>query len=370
MMTTATTDVRQQEDALRALLAEMREAGATNDVLIETAIKQAFLLMGEIASQNRVLDLVRAPGSSPSTVTIQKGIKRFWDGVRSRLGARLSHPEIPEDVLAQMGESLSKIWDIAVAGADSTLSSRQKQLEAEALAQRHACELQVTEAQALMQAAQDATAQANEDAAEARRKAEHSAGVAEAAGRDLAIVQAALEQAQQQIDEWAQRFQSAEARANQQRHEYEAALQALRTELESKLAAGQQAYRALEDKHANEVNRMQSLLQATDDKILALKLDIDREISRSEAMRKELQQERESSATKERRLSDRIQQGEAALNAAATRMGELSGQLLAITAERDSLAARLETALHGAGELTARLDAANQHIVSLTQASL
>lgn len=112
------TDPKQQ---IHAELMAMRAAGADNKEIILSACVKLFAA-GVIPNQVNVLEVVRTEGSSPSVVTVRKGIESFWASIRTKVGdlPALLAEGVPEPILdvlkvvapqlAVAAEKIGKAW--------------------------------------------------------------------------------------------------------------------------------------------------------------------------------------------------------------------------------------------------------------------
>lgn len=112
------TDHKQQ---IHAELMAKRAAGADNKEIVLAACTMLFAA-GLIPNQVNVLEVVRTQGSSPSMVTVRKGIEAFWGTVRSKVGAfpDILAEGVPEPILevlkgiapqlALVADKIGKAW--------------------------------------------------------------------------------------------------------------------------------------------------------------------------------------------------------------------------------------------------------------------
>jgi hypothetical protein len=85
---------------IHAELMAKRAAGADNKEIIVSACTKLFAA-GVIPNQVNVLEVVRTEGSSPSMVTVRKGIEVFWNTIRGKVGALpdILAEGVPEPIL-------------------------------------------------------------------------------------------------------------------------------------------------------------------------------------------------------------------------------------------------------------------------------
>lgn len=90
-------DPKQQ---IHAELMAMRAAGADNKDIIQAACTKLFAA-GTTPNQVNVLEVIRTEGSSPSVVTIRKGLEAFWASIRAKVGdlPDLLAEGVPEPIL-------------------------------------------------------------------------------------------------------------------------------------------------------------------------------------------------------------------------------------------------------------------------------
>ena len=246
--------VAELESSIRDSVASMREAGATNDELIDEVVRKIFMLLGEHPTQPRVLDFLRQPGKSPSASTVQNGIKRFFNGIRNRMGGSLSHPSIPPEVMVDFSQGVARLWDLAMAGSSKAFEDYRKELEDSVNAQRHQMDVAMAEARASEQAAREEAQRANEMARADRQVAAEATDIKEQAIRDLGIATAEKIQLQSQVEEIRMQLAQVQSQAEQDRSRYASEIDSIRREYESKLEDGRAALRQLEERSSAEQN--------------------------------------------------------------------------------------------------------------------
>lgn len=343
-------------DDVRKAIQELRENGASNDDLISAACRLLFMQTGELPSQSRVLDLVRVPGSSPSSNTVQKGINKFWASIRDRVGVSLSHPEVPKDVVEKTGDALTLMWRACMESAEKSLLGRRQELEQEFEKKNQEREVEVAEARAALEAAKESEMRAIHDAAKAREDAAAATADMEAAKRDLGIANGINENLKSQLDE----AKGTVSELNQQ-------IEAARQDTERKLSEAEALLVREKDKLNGEIARLQSAVQACDEIITRLRVDVDREIRRSENYRNdlasaknEIQEITRSSAKMERDHQEKIV-------LLTQEHGELKGSYTALESERTSLAVRVDELLRANAVLEHENKALHEKFNALTK---
>lgn len=357
----------QTEPSIRAAIAAMREAGASNDELIDEAVRQIFMQLGEYPSQARVLDLVRSPGRSPSAGTVQKGITRFFAGIRSRMGASLSHPDIPAEVLAEFSHGVASMWQVAMDGSIKALDERHKDLETEYQAKHQQMEIALAGAQANVQAARDDAERANQAAFADRAVAAEAVSAREQAVRELSVAMAEKAQLQEQVVNLRGQLSQAHSESEQQRQNHTSLLDSLRTEYESKLEDGRTALRQLDERTKSEINRLSGLLQANDDTIMQLRLANDREVQISERLRNELKLEQGASLDARRQSASKISELESKITEMTGSLGELTGRLDSADKDKVNLSAQLAESQRMVGAAEAHAKALQEELMAMQQ---
>ncbi len=321
-------------DNVRNAIQGLRDKGAANDELIDAACRLLFMQTGELPSQSRVLDLVRIPGSSPSASTVQKGINKFWATIRQRIGVSLSHPQVPQEVLEQIGESVSRMWDAAINGADQALSTRKQELENEFEKKSQECDIEVAQSRSALEAAKENEARALDEATKAREEATNAMADMEAAKRDLGIANGINENLESQLVEVKETINT----LNQQ-------IEAARQDTERKLTEADALLAREQDKWQSEVTKLKSSLQTCDDTIMRLRLDVDREISRSENYRKDLATAKNEIQEITRSASIQERDHKNDILRMTGELSELKGRYAALDTERTSLETRVDELL-------------------------
>lgn len=301
------------------VIATMHAQGVKNDELISKAIQMLFFDLGENPTQQRVLNMVRVPGKSPSAATVQKKINEFWVELRSKLGVKIAHPELPADVLKSFEGVLANLWDIAQAGAQRSVAEYQASADKQIEEAKRQADLAVSLAEGESRAAKEQ---------------------ASAAMSELSTARDELTRATNQVSEFrarAQMLESSLADSHVEISSLNALLGTERQKLDSYKVEVQaekdliaKAHQDAIEVQKKEISKLTALLVANDDVIMRLKIDVRREIDKGEALRAEADTARQTLASYQQEF--RTLQG--TYTALVAEHAELKGRFKAINKVR------------------------------------
>jgi len=252
-----------QEQKLHAEVEAIKQANPETRMLIRETASLLFFRYGETPTANGLYQLLR----KGSMTTYTDELKRFWTDIRDRTELRLSHPDIPPVLLEKFGTVLSEVWALAQQGASASLEEHRRESD-----------LRVSEAQEqarIVQMDADRFRTASEDATQEATRANQ-----------------AREKTEIQFSELSGRHEEIQGRVNALVNEN----QRLTNEIESLRTAHEQKQTdllALMDREkqesTKELSHVQQLLTASEETNKRLRIDIQREVDRSEGMRMEIE---------------------------------------------------------------------------------
>jgi len=167
-----------------ARIDEMRTNGAKNETLIDEAIKLIFFKLGDMPTQQSVLNMVKIPGRSPSAGTVQGRLNHFRTTLRDKASLKVGHHDLPEAVNSAFSTFLEKLMETANTAAKATLENERieilekadtiqresEQVSRNAKAVEDAAKEQVLEAMGLVKQARQEVETANLARVEAERR--------------------------------------------------------------------------------------------------------------------------------------------------------------------------------------------------------
>lgn len=178
---------------IHAELMALRADGADNHEIIRAACTKLFAA-GIIPNQVNVLEVIRTEGSSPSVLTVRKGIAAFWETIRSKVGAL---PDILADGVPE--PILEVLKGVAPQLAIAAEKVGHAWYEAQVANMAEATQKAIDAAEGYKQVADDAQARLDTVSAELARERDRAAGLSrqlESAEADARIQAGLLQDAQ------------------------------------------------------------------------------------------------------------------------------------------------------------------------------
>jgi chromosome segregation ATPase len=284
-----------------------------------------FFRYGITPTTNKLYQLVRKGSMSAPA----EALSRFWEDLREKSRVRIEHPDLPESLKTAAGDLVASLWTSAQAAAQESLSALRSDVEAQASEARQA--------------------QSNAEAESARlRAAEEQAS-------------AKLEQASKRIAELEQSLAAANATVSS----LETQLQAARGEnaaLLQKLEEARRDFSAELDKLRAAADLAEERFRASETRAL---LEIDRERTAAAKLRSELESVRSSAEQSAERHRTEFTTLQEQLGNYRQRVGQLEGNLNAISANRDLAVADLKAARGTLEERSAKMNALEAETVLL-----
>jgi DNA repair exonuclease SbcCD ATPase subunit len=294
----------------------------TQDLYREVCVL-LFFRYGITPTTNKLYQLVRKGSMSAPA----EALSRFWEDLRDKSRVRIEHPDLPESLRVAAGEMVAALWSSAQGAAQEGLAALRS----------------------------DAQAQANE-ARQAQAAAESEREALRASQVQLAQ---ALEQANARIGE----LEQALAARNATVSALEAQLQNLRGENAGLLQKMEEARRDF----AMELEKLRSAANLAEERFRAAEtralMEIDRERMAASKLQKELDASRTSADDLAKQHRAEVGALHEQLGNLRQRVGEVEGNLKAVTASHDLALGDLKSA-------RGLLDSRNTQIAQLESESV
>lgn len=254
-----------------------------------------FFRYGVTPTTNKLYQLVRKGSMSAPA----EALNRFWEDLRDKSRVRIEHPDLPESLKTTAGELVVSLWSAAQAVAQEGLAALRSEAQAQVVEARQA----------------QAAAEADRDAARA----------------SYALVSQTLEQAHARIGELEQEVAARDATIAA----LAAQLQSVRGENAGVLQKLDDARRdfGLElEKLRSSANLAEERYRASDARAL---MEIDRERTAASKLHKKMDSLRARTNQAAERHRDELAALQEQLGNYRQNVGELEGNLKAVTANRD-----------------------------------
>jgi chromosome segregation ATPase len=253
----------EQEKKLRGEIDALKNAQPDTRVLIREATSLIFFRYGETPTANGLYQLLR----KGSMTTYTDELRRFWKDMRDRTEVRISQPEIPSALLERTGGLLSELWTLAQQAATESLGDFRR------------------EADRLVDEAREQTRVAQLDNDRLKLKVDET-------DRSLLALSEAKQSIEKLLAELTGRHDELRLRFDEtllEKQQAEEELENIRMEYEDRTASMQKSWDNEKELAAKEQSRLEQLLTSTEETIKRLRVDIQREVDRSESMRIEFE---------------------------------------------------------------------------------
>jgi chromosome segregation ATPase len=253
----------EQEKKLRGEIDALKNAQPDTRVLIREAASLIFFRYGETPTANGLYQLLR----KGSMTTYTDELRRFWKDMRDRTEVRISQPEIPSALLERTGGLLSELWTLAQQAATESLGDFRR------------------EADRLVDEAREQTRVAQLDNDRLKLKVDET-------DRSLLALSEAKQSIEKLLAELTGRHEELRLRFDDtllEKQQAEEELDNIRVEYEDKTASMQKSWDNEKELAAKEQSRLEQLLTSTEETIKRLRVDIQREVDRSESIRIEFE---------------------------------------------------------------------------------
>lgn len=333
------------ESVLRKEIAAFRQDGLSNRQITVRVADIMVTRYGIRPTQAVLMSLMSDPaaGKSPSTSTIQQGLKDYF-AKTGNTNDPLGPPDWPAELRARATEIFAGLTRLAGEGAAREVDEYRTEADA-----------RVSQAQSQAQDAERDRDRAHL-AADAATKAADASNVArETAERQVAELTGRLSETQSSVDRLSEEGASLSRQIEEQRQSFTRENEDLRQSLtkeneelrlahDKKLSEVTGQFERVKEALQKEVAHIGQLLTANEETIKHLRVEVSREVDKSEQMRLE----RKELAGQ----VDSLTQGNMALR---ERVAAADGRLSAMEQERNLLLAEIEQLKSSASEIQAKM---------------
>lgn len=306
------------EAQIQADIARLREQIADTQDLYREVCVVLFFRHGITPTANKLYQYVRRGSMSAPAEALAK----FWENLREKSRIRIEHPDLPDALKTAAGDLVATLWSQAQEAAETTLAT----LRSDAKASVHEAEVRAYDAEAAKDSAQRDLREAAEGFNSAKAKIRDLEQTLAGETATRVAVEAQLASARQSVAEQHQAMAEA------------------RRDFGSELAKLREALKITEERH-----------EAAESRAL---LEIDRERTIAAKAQKELELVRTSATEAANRHQVEARTLQTEIGTQKKSIGNLEGELRAISASRDQLAIELSQERTSVRELSTRIAAA------------